>query len=142
GASPVTTRVVTRTLLAHACADRPCTAGGLRAAWARASKRKQWEAIMTHARASNAPSVVPLPGACGVNKTERSREVSSSRDQSGRVDSNHRPLDPQSSALTRLRYAPERRNRPAPRGLGAKRERTLPEAPPIARFKRRVLQEP
>src|SRR5262249_23542698 len=28
---------------------------------------------------------------------------------SGRVDSNHRPLDPQSSALTRLRYAPNRR---------------------------------
>ncbi len=27
---------------------------------------------------------------------------------SGRVDSNHRPLDPQSSALTRLRYAPNR----------------------------------
>ena len=27
--------------------------------------------------------------------------------ESGRVDSNHRPLDPQSSALTRLRYAPK-----------------------------------
>src|SRR5450432_1144966 len=30
---------------------------------------------------------------------------------SGRVDSNHRPLDPQSSALTRLRYAPNRHPR-------------------------------
>jgi hypothetical protein len=28
--------------------------------------------------------------------------------RSGRVDLNHRPLDPQSSALTRLRYAPNR----------------------------------
>src|SRR4051812_27333191 len=27
---------------------------------------------------------------------------------SGRADSNRRPLDPQSSALTRLRYAPDR----------------------------------
>ena len=84
---------------------------------------------MAHARASNAPPVVPLPGACGVDKTERSRGVSSSRDQSGRVDSNHRPLDPQSSALTRLRYAPGHQPTGNP---GVRRRRTLPEAPPIA----------
>src|SRR5262249_24342970 len=34
---------------------------------------------------------------------------SSHRSQSVRVDSNHRRLDPQSSALTRLRYAPSHR---------------------------------
>ncbi len=39
-------------------------------------------------------------------KTERPREVVRSRGLSGRLDSNQRPLDPQSSALTRLRYAP------------------------------------
>ena len=33
-------------------------------------------------------------------------ETSSDSAQSGRLDSNQRPLDPQSSALTRLRYAP------------------------------------
>ena len=33
---------------------------------------------------------------------------------SGRADSNRRPLDPQSSALTRLRYAPDR---PSHRGF-------------------------
>jgi hypothetical protein len=39
-------------------------------------------------------------------KTERPRDLLSRRGQSGRLDSNQRPLDPQSSALTRLRYAP------------------------------------
>ena len=37
-----------------------------------------------------------------------SSTVSRGRKWSGRADSNRRPLDPQSSALTRLRYAPDR----------------------------------
>jgi integrase len=37
----------------------------------------------------------------------RNREKSNDSAQSGREDSNLRPLDPQSSALTRLRYAPK-----------------------------------
>ena len=41
---------------------------------------------------------------CG--KKERIQEVFVSWIPSGRVDSNHRPPDPQSGALTRLRYAP------------------------------------
>jgi hypothetical protein len=36
----------------------------------------------------------------------RNRKNLSDSAQSGRLDSNQRPLDPQSSALTRLRYAP------------------------------------
>ena len=39
-------------------------------------------------------------------KTEKVRSLAAYRTQSGREDSNLRPLDPQSSALTRLRYAP------------------------------------
>jgi hypothetical protein len=46
------------------------------------------------------------------HKTERPRGLSASQSQSGREDSNLRPLDPQSSALTRLRYAPGHRFRP------------------------------
>src|SRR5262245_48698639 len=48
---------------------------------------------------------------------------------SGRVDLNHRPLDPQSSALTRLRYAPI----PHSGGEAAVRRRTLAVALRIAR---------
>jgi hypothetical protein len=39
-------------------------------------------------------------------KPKSSERLLASRNQSGRKDSNLRPLDPQSSALTRLRYAP------------------------------------
>src|SRR5664280_211498 len=39
------------------------------------------------------------PPGCNISKPSR-------RTRSGRADSNCRPLDPQSSALTRLRYAP------------------------------------
>ena len=45
----------------------------------------------------------PHPAEVRAHKTERVRGL---RTQSGREDSNLRPLDPQSSALTRLRYAP------------------------------------
>ena len=47
---------------------------------------------------------------------------------SGRPDSNRRPLDPQSSALTRLRYAPT-----PLAGVPAKGSRTLVDAPRNAR---------
>ena len=40
------------------------------------------------------------------HKTEKIRKLYASESLSGREDSNLRPLDPQSSALTRLRYAP------------------------------------
>ena len=43
----------------------------------------------------------------GGKPTERNRRKPSDSAQSGRRDSNPRPLDPQSSALTRLRYAPK-----------------------------------
>ena|GEM_PF-5939976 len=39
-------------------------------------------------------------------KPSESNDLKCRRTQSGREDSNLRPLDPQSSALTRLRYAP------------------------------------
>ncbi len=45
----------------------------------------------------------------GGHKNRKVPEDFSSRTQSGREDSNLRPLDPQSSALTRLRYAPGHR---------------------------------
>ena len=51
---------------------------------------------------------------------------------SGRVDLNHRPLDPQSSALTRLRYAPS----PHSDGEAAVRTRTLTGAFGFAREER------
>ena len=44
----------------------------------------------------------------GAKKTAEGFGASAGSPWSGRVDSNHRPLDPQSSALTRLRYAPNR----------------------------------
>jgi hypothetical protein len=41
----------------------------------------------------------------------RNREILNGSAWSGRLDSNQRPLDPQSSALTRLRYAPNHPSR-------------------------------
>src|SRR5450432_2973014 len=72
---------------------------------------------------------------------------------SGRADSNRRPLDPQSSALTRLRYAPDRQShrgyRPkgsrnvvvsvliaTAKGSGATFDFTLTNLPPQERFPR------
>ena len=52
------------------------------------------------------PPSSPGRGPRAATKTEKSRVAFASQDQSGREDSNLRPLDPQSSALTRLRYAP------------------------------------
>ncbi len=57
---------------------------------------------------SNSGSLVPIVVSDGNHKTERVRGLDVPQTQSGREDSNLRPLDPQSSALTRLRYAPSR----------------------------------
>ncbi len=46
-------------------------------------------------------------GSSAGKPTARNRRLSNDSARSGREDSNLRPLDPQSSALTRLRYAPK-----------------------------------
>jgi hypothetical protein len=59
--------------------------------------------------------VTRTAGAIGRSSSPKTEKVLGSfelRTQSGREDSNLRPLDPQSSALTRLRYAPGHHSRP------------------------------
>src|SRR5258708_28494795 len=47
-----------------------------------------------------------LSGSSSGKPPSRNREITNDSAQSGRLDSNQRPLDPQSSSLTTLRYAP------------------------------------
>ena len=62
---------------------------------------------MAHATTPNVAFVGPVTEACGVQKTERFRMDVSTGTLSGRLDSNQRPLDPQSSALNQAALRPE-----------------------------------